>query len=205
MILDFDKLVEKYNIDFKGIIHIGAHQAEEMEVYKKYIHPDKTLWVEALPDKVDFCKKKYPDIKIVNAVVSDKEEEVYFNVANNGQSSSIFELGFIHKRHHPEVHYVSKFKTKTQLMSNIIKDYSSIPFNFINLDIQGAELPALKGFGDYLSNIDYIYTEINFDYIYEGISLGGEMDKYLSEFGFKRVETSDCSTSRWGDALYKRF
>lgn len=205
MILDFHELVKKYNIDFKGILHIGAHQAEEMDVYTRYISPDKILWVDALKDKVDFCKSKYPGIKIVNAVVSDKEEDVEFNVANNGQSSSMFDLGDIHKRHHPEVHYVSKIKAKTQLMSNIIKDYNDIQFNFINLDIQGAELQALKGLGDYLKNIDYIYTEINFDYIYKDISLAGDLDSYLSTFGFKRVETSDCSSSRWGDALYKKF
>ena len=38
--------------------------------------------------------------------------------------------------------------------------------NFLNLDIQGAELKALKSLQDYLHKVDYIYTEVNVDYLY---------------------------------------
>jgi len=50
---------------------------------------------------------------------------------------------------------------KTQLLKYILPKYEDIHFN---LDIQGAELKALKSMGDYLNNVDYIYTEVNSDY-----------------------------------------
>ncbi len=53
---------------------------------------------------------------------------------------------------------------KTQLLKDILPKYEDIHFNFLNLDIQGAELKALKSMGDYLNNVDYIYTEVNSDY-----------------------------------------
>ena len=88
-------------------------------------------------------------------------------------------------------------------MKNIICNYD-IPFNFINLDIQGVELKALKSMEEYLNHIDYIYTEVNSDYVYENCSLVTEIDDYLNKFGFIRVETSWWSDCKWGDAFYIR-
>ena len=71
---------------------------------------------------------------------------------------------------------------KTQLLKDILPKYEDIHFNFLNLDIQGAELKALKSMGDYLNNVDYIYTEVNSDYVYEDCALITELDDYLSQF-----------------------
>ena len=89
MLIPLHALVRKYNIQFKGILHVGAHECEELNDYEHYIQRNKILWVEALPRKVELCKKKYPNVLIENAIVSDVVENVRFNVSNNGQSSSI--------------------------------------------------------------------------------------------------------------------
>ena len=202
MLISLDHLVNKYDIKFKGILHVGMHEAEEIGSYEKYIGRDKILWIEAMSDKVEYCISKFPSILIENAIISDIEEDVTFHVSNNGQSSSILELG-LHKNFHPEVHYVNSFKSRSKRLENIISKYrSDIPFNFLNLDIQGVELRALKSLGKYLENIDYIYTEVNSDYVYEKCDLIGDIDEYLSTFGFKRVETSWFGDCKWGDAFY---
>lgn len=56
---------------------------------------------------------------------------------------------------------------------------------------------------DYLIDVDYLYTEINSDYVYKDCALVTELDDYLSKFGLKRVETkwTDC---KWCDAFYVR-
>jgi len=74
--------------------------------------------------------------------------------------------------------------------------------NFLNFDIQGVELRALKSMEKYLSNVDYIYTEINTDYVYKDCNLVGEIDEYLKKFGFTRVATKIASNFGWGDAFY---
>jgi FkbM family methyltransferase len=201
MLISLDHLVSKYNIKFKGILHVGLHEAEEIRVYEKYISRDKILWIEAMSDKVKYCISKFPSILVENAIISDVEEDVNFHISNNGQSSSILELG-LHKKLHPEVHYISSFKSRSKRLDNVISNYESIPFNFLNLDIQGVELRALKSLGNYLENIDYIYTEVNSDYVYEKCDLIGDIDQYLSTFGFKRVETSWFGDCKWGDAFY---
>jgi len=202
MLISLDHLVNKYNIKFTGILHVGMHEAEEIGVYEKYIGRDKILWIEAMSDKVEYCISKFPSILIENSIISDIEEDVTFHVSNNGQSSSILELG-LHKNFHPEVHYINSFKSRSKRLENIISKYrSDIPFNFLNLDIQGVELRALKSLGKHLENIDYIYTEVNSDFVYEKCDLIGDIDQYLSTFGFKRVETSWFGDCKWGDAFY---
>ena len=200
MLIPLNWLVQKYGVRFSGVLHVGAHECEEIADYDKYLGRDLVVWVEALPDKVEFCKTTYPGILIEQAVVSDCVESVVFHRSNNGQSSSILDLG-THMIHHPHIHYVGDYEVKTQRLDSILNKYT-VPFNFINLDIQGAELKALKGMESYLSSIQYIYTEVNSDYVYKGCCLVTELDEYLGQFGFKRVETSWYGQAGWGDAFY---
>jgi len=200
MLISLDDLIKKYNITLKGILHVGAHDFEELQLYEKYIDRSKILWVDALLDKVIANKNKYENLLIEHAVVSDKVENLKFHRSNNNQSSSIFELG-LHKQFHPEVYYVGYYDVETIKLDSILPNYN-INYNFINLDIQGAELKALKGMESYLEKIDYIYSEVNEDYIYENCNLITEIDEYLAIFNFKRVETVWWRDCKWGDAFY---
>lgn len=200
MLISLHELVEKYNIQFKGILHVGAHECEELNDYVKYISKEQILWVEAMEDKVQLCKSRFAGIKIEQAVISDKIEKVTFNISNNGQSSSILDFG-LHSHFHPHVVFVNSVEMETKLLKDVICNYD-INYNFINLDIQGVELRALKSMEEYLHQIDYIYTEVNSDYVYKDCNLITELDDYLNKFGFTRVETSWACDYRWGDAFY---
>ncbi len=201
MLISLHDLIKRYSINFKGILHVGAHECEELTDYERYIPRNKILWVEALPGKVSFCKEKYPNVLIENAVVSDVVEDIEFKVSNNGQSSSILDFG-LHAHYHPHVHYITAFNARTILLKDILPKYN-IDYNFLNFDIQGAELKALKGMEEYLPNVDYLYTEVNSDYVYKGCALIGELDNYLKPFGLHRVETK-WTDYKWGDAFYMR-
>ena len=201
MLINLHDLVRKYNIQFNGILHVGAHECEELKDYECYITRDKILWVEAMPHMVQICQKKYKNLLIENAIVSDVVENVQFKISNNGQSSSMLDFG-LHSHYHPHVHYVMEFNGTTSLLKDMLPKYD-IQYNFLNFDIQGAELKALKGMEEYLNHVDYLYTEVNSDYVYKDCALIGELDVYLQKFGLFRVETkwTDC---KWGDAFYIR-
>lgn len=201
MLIPLNYLINKYKIQFKGILHVGAHECEELKDYELYISRDKILWIDALPGKVQLCKSKYPDINIELAVVSDKIENILFNISNNGQSSSILDFG-LHSQYHPHVYYIGSYQVTTSLLKDILPKYD-INYNFLNFDIQGAELKALKGMEEYLYNVDYLYTEVNNDYVYKGCALISELDEYLNRFDLIRVETN-WTDYKWGDAFYIR-
>jgi FkbM family methyltransferase len=200
MLIPLHYLVKKYNIKFYGVLHVGAHECEEINDYEQYLPRNKIVWIEALIDKVVLCKNVFPGILIEHAAVSDNREIVKFNRSNNGQSSSILEFG-LHKQFHPDVNFVEHFYIQTSLLQNIIPLYNDLHFNFINLDIQGCELKALKGMGNYLHFVDYIYTEVNTSYVYDGCCLIEDIDRYLTQFGFVRTETN-MTMCQWGDSFY---
>jgi FkbM family methyltransferase len=202
MLIPLHDLVQKYKIQFKGILHVGAHECEEMSDYLRYVNINKILWVEAIPEKVALCRNKHPDIRIETAVVSNVVENVLFHVSSNGQSSSMLDLG-LHSKYYPHITYIREFESETIRLEDVLRPYEDVEFNFLNLDIQGAELKALQGMGEYLTRVDYVYTEVNSDYVYENCALVGEMDEYLMKFGLYRVETG-WTNCQWGDAFYIR-
>lgn len=206
MLISFDEIV-KYisHINITGVLHIGAHECEESEFYTQLvIKKNDIYWIDALDEKV--CQAKARGIQnIYQAVVTDKDDDIItFNVTNNGQSSSIFEFG-THEKYYDWCKVTDKKLLKTSRIDSLIKK-NKIPsekLNFWNLDIQGAELMALKGAGDILKTVDIIYTEINIEEIYKGCPHVFEIDAYLELFGFKRVATV-MTHENWGDALYIR-
>ena len=54
---------------------------------------------------------------------------------------------------------------------------------------------------EYLDKVDYLYTEVNSDYVYKDCALITELDDYLKQFNLVRVETS-WTHCKWGDAFY---
>ena len=204
MLIKFKELMKKYKLNVSGIFHVGAHECEELKDYTQFnIKPSQIYWVEAMEDKVKLMKSK--NIKNIYQAFIDEEDnkEITFNISNNGQSSSILEFG-THLKHHPHVHFVNQIKATTKRLDTLIEE-NNIPIqnlNFINLDIQGVELRALKSMEKHLHNIKYIYTEVNTEHVYKNCNLVGEIDEYLKKFGFKRVATKIAGDFGWGDAFY---
>jgi FkbM family methyltransferase len=200
MLIDIGFLNKKYNLKIKGILHVGAHECEELDSYKRIgVNEENIIWIEgnkAIAERMQKIVKN-----VYNLLVSDVEEEVEFIITNNGQSSSILELDE-HKKEHPQVYEIARTKQMTQRLDNFfVKNGIEYKYNFLNFDIQGAELKALKSMEKYLNQVDYIYTEVNIKYLYKNCALMSEIDEYLSRFGFKRVETN-MTRMGWGDAFY---
>jgi FkbM family methyltransferase len=205
MLIPIHVLNNHFKLNINGILHIGAHECEELQDYNNIgITNNNIYWIEAMKNKVDLIKNNKKDVNIYNAVIDiEDNKEIVFNITNNGQSSSILEFGS-HSVHHPHVKMIEKQVMNTSRMDSIIDKYN-IPIhniNFINLDIQGVELRALKSMEKYLNNIQYIYTEVNTEEVYKNCNLMSEIDEYLSNFGFTRVATKILEQYGWGDAFY---
>jgi len=196
-------LQKHFTKELKGAIHIGAHHGEEKQWYEENkINP--VVWVEANPNYLEIIKKTVGDDLVIISGVGNETKKGLFNISNNGQSSSFLELE-THKRMHPDVFFVDKIEVNIKRMSDILNEYNlNIDnYNFLNLDIQGYELEAIKGFDDNISKFDYIYSEVNSNYLYKNCALINEIDEYLSKYGFTRVDTV-MTGAQWGDALYKK-
>jgi FkbM family methyltransferase len=188
-----------------GVLHVGAHEAEEDLAYQKFSW-GSTTWVEANPDKALALQHRFRTRKdqwVIEAVAWGTDGvDLDFNVANNGESSSVLALG-THSQHHPGVHYVSTCRVTTSRLDTALQTNDSGDFNFLNLDVQGAELQALIGLGERINDVTWIYSEVNTEAVYEGAPLLEEFDAYCRQLGFQRIDLL-MTPWGWGDALYCR-
>ena len=211
MLINIKELIAKYNIKVTGVLHIGAHNCEELDDYlSSNININNIFWIEAISMLVEKNKFNNPLINIYQAVIySEDNKEIEFNITNcdgdinNLQSSSILEFGS-HEKNHPQVKVVKKIKMKTSRMDTIIQknNINMKNVNFINLDIQGVELQALKSMETYLENIDYIYTEVNTEEVYKKCDQMKDITEYLGRHNFILADARVYREIGWGDAFY---
>jgi len=199
MLISVRQLTKFWNIQPKSVLHVGAHEAEEFDEYISNRWGPVT-WIEAQPDKIKFLKAKLQNTNhsVLQGVVWDKSGVARkLKVTSNSQSTSILSLG-THQDLYPSIVIEKELSVKTITLDELVKNKK---FEFLSLDIQGAELYALKGFTKGLKNVRWVYCEVNKAHLYEGCSLIQEIDEYLSTHDFKRVATR-WTEYFWGDALY---
>lgn len=207
MMISFDYLVNKHKLDIKGVLHLGASTGQERDAYDNYCK-GWVIWVEAIPRvylELQQNLKSYSHQTAYNACLSNVDgDDVVFNVSNNeSQSSSILELG-VHALIHPEVHYIEQIAMKTQRVDTLLKNVDVSSINFLNVDLQGAEHLAIEGMGDLIKNFDYALLEVNMKETYKDCMLIEELDYFMLQRGFERVETGEWVADTWTDALYIR-
>lgn len=203
MLIDFRYLLPKYNIHPKGILHIGGNVGEEFSVYMELVI-SKQIWIEPNPkiyEKLVHNISSNPEAKAYCFCVGDENKNVVLHESSNaGQSSSILDLG-THAVVHPDVTYIGDMPSVMRRIDSCSEiDFTDL--DFLNIDIQGAELLALKGIGEMLNQFNWAYLEVNKAHLYVDCPLVEDIDNYLSDF--TRVETSWAGNTNWGDALYIR-
>lgn len=200
MLIKIDSHFRRLGLNSGAVIHVGAHEAEEREIYLD-LNLAPRVWIEAQPSLATALSARLhaPEDQVVQgAAWSERGMSFDFNVSSNSQSSSVLEFG-THSESYPDVTYIQTVKVKSIVLEDVLSDLESV--TLLNLDIQGAELQALRGAGRALGKVKAIYTEVNFEKVYKDCALIGEIDDYLREFGFKRVLTFRTMDG-WGDALY---
>ena len=225
MIESLASIISRYNLNIKGAVHLGACKAEERHEYKA-CEIDRAIWVEANPDLLPIIRKNLYDFdenfkNVFDYAISDVDDSTvdfkiiypddrqnYHNFPEQGNCgcSSLLSLGK-HKEYYPHIDEVSQVKVNTITLDTLFKRHGFNPqdFEFLNMDLQGAEMKALEGMKKYLESgsCKVIYTELAFEELYIGGAKASEIDEFLSGYGFDRVDTYMAHHS-WGDGVYLR-
>lgn len=200
VLIPLNSLKHFRKFQISGILHIGAHKGEENPTYKKFTSK-RITWIEAQTDLISHLEKIVaPNDEVIKAVVGEHDGQfVNLKVTNNSQSSSILDLG-THEKDYPEVKVIRMEEVRISRIDVLFLE-KELP-NFVNIDIQGAELQALKSFGSRLNEVDVIYLEVNNKEVYDGCAQVTEVDSYLAGYEFKRATTYWIIKKGWGDAIY---
>jgi FkbM family methyltransferase len=200
MLITVKELIDAWSIHPSGVIHVGAHAGEESLQYQQH-NWKPVIWIEANPSLIDKLKMSVPkeDVVICAALWDTNDVQMEFNVASNGESSSLLKPEK-HLDEYSDIEFTHTIRLHTKRLDSLL---TQVP-NFLNLDVQGAELRVMHGLGKLIHSLDYIYTEVNEKELYSGCAKIEEIDEYLLINGFKRICLRRAGRSGWGDALYVR-
>ena len=200
------ELINLYNVKPLGILHVGAHLAEEYSEYNKnnYDNGGGIIWIESIPELAEKLKKtlNLNHNKVYCATIWDVEGlEMEFNVTSKTASSSLLNFG-LHSKTYPDIQVLKKIKVITKRLDNLLSNDDK--FELVVIDIQGAEDRAIDSLGARITEVNYIFMEISKKELYIGTRLVKHMDLHLASLGFIRVFTAWDRRAKWGDALYVR-
>ncbi len=219
MIRQLKRISEAYNLNIKGVIHIGAYDGSEYHIYKKlgirsmiFFEPCRANF-ERLQKKLgnktkqSFLRKIFgteKEVLLVKKALGNEEKKILMNIetGNDGASNSIL-APKLHLEQDPDIKFDQKEEVEMIRLDDFFRGQKN-DYNFLAIDVQGYELEVLKGAKEVLKNIDAIISEVNNKETYTNCVLIDELDKFLLEQNFVRQEVMWNSVGFWGDALYVR-
>lgn len=142
----FDLLPEalaELGIEPRGVLHVGAHRGEEVEIYRKCGF-ERVVLVEPDPVNAEFLRSEFGDVTVVEAACGDHEGVATLHRAG------VF-AGLAPDPSHPAEGWVN---VAVGPLRDIQADH---PANVLVVDTQGSELEVL-GTAD-LSGVDLVVVE----------------------------------------------
>ena len=214
MIETFVQNIGQYNEKFI-IFDVGSRDcAQAIEFYNAY--PNSKIYAfECNPNTLNICKKnieKYTDrITLIEGAVIDYDGNITFYPINqektittwrdgNPGASSIFKSN---GKYTVETYVQDEIITNCHRLDTIMEKYGIPRVDIIWMDLQGAELLALKGLGKQLQNVQYIYTEITHIEMYSGQVMFNELNNFILSNDF--IIKNKLSLTGWQeDVIYEK-
>ena len=204
---DFDYLKEQVQVPIKGVVHIGAHYAEEAWEYNR--EGWQALWFEAHPDYVSNMFSNldnYANQFGYNLCLSDvDEEEVTFWTTKDEYASSMLKPAW-HQIQNPHAYINGSIQLQTTRFDTWAdsQEIDLSLYNLLVLDVQGSEDKVFRGMGDHVDKFDGLISEYSTVEFYENVPRLIDLDKLYGDKGFNRVYPDESNTLAHGDALYIR-
>lgn len=203
-----DLILEVGSGDLRDAIHF--HKCFKTKVYSFDCNPDSLMLMQEHFTRNQLTED---DVEIIPYAVSDEETTCWFYPINENNigASSLFPLN---RDEYTAGHtdawgaYAKKRIEVTSItLGNWLeqRELADTPIGLIMMDLQGAELKALKGLGPYLQqNVKAFITEGDFVPLYEGGDCIYQLLEYLEPLGFKALNHIDDNGILETPPLYKK-
>jgi FkbM family methyltransferase len=178
----------------RNILFIGASNMNEIDKYALMYR--NGIFIEAIPNvfkqlqnNLQNTNRAYnTNFRALNHLVTDiPDKEYIFNIFdNNGMSSSIYEPNSSVWKW-PHAKKINTITLKSTTIETILNEqkWGNIQYDVI-LDVQGAELDVLKGFGEKnFKNIQRLTVEVSTVEFYKNGVLFDDLNAFIISHGLK--------------------
>lgn len=205
-------LVKKVFIDFISdkisepeiILEIGSRDAIQSIEFSKLFPKAKIYAFECYPPCIKKCienTKDYKNIEIVQKAVFNKNGKIkFYPISRSIGAGSLFKITKDYGSDcifPQEELIVDSIRIDTWAKEKGIKN-----IDLVWIDIQGAEYEAFKGMGEFLPNVQAIYSEVENKELYTNQKLMKDVSEFLNQKGFSLLKYTQVSVHLWGNAIY---
>ena len=187
------------------IFDVGSlHCLESIELSKVYKNA-RIYAFEANPDSYKVCLENtndYENITVINKAVNDHDGTCVFNAIDpektetpwfdgNRGASSLFKSNGAYN--HIEKYVQKEIEVSCTQLKTFCKENNIDHIDLIWMDLQGAELIALKSMGrELMSTVKVIHTELEMTPIYKDQCLYEDVNQFLKNYNFYKAEGNNA-------------
>jgi FkbM family methyltransferase len=191
---------------FLTIIDVGAHEGETLKFFFYNFKIKSIIGYEA--SKINFhklknCIKKIKTnnpssiIEYNNIALGEKKMQIEFYQTSESSSSTFCKINydssyFKRKKKILNFFFKKNYISKSEIINleplkNELQKYNLGDIDILKIDTEGFEFNILKGLGDKISSIKYIYFEHHFDNMIIKNYKYRDINNYLNSFNFHKV------------------
>jgi FkbM family methyltransferase len=197
------------------IFDIGSRDCKQSLEFLSHFPNSKIYAFECNPNTLPICKENIKDqtnkITLIEGAVTDYDGAITFYPIDQAKTRTTWKDGnpgasslFKSNGAYNIEHYIQyDISVNCHRLDTVITKRNIPAVDVIWMDLQGAELLALKSLGHYLSTVKIIFTEVSHKPIYTNQVLFPELHQFLQSAGF--VLANNLSGRGWQeDAVYIR-
>lgn len=146
-------------------VQIGAFDGVENDPIRPLVQEYKLTGIVVEPQATAFKQlkknyQKYPEVKVVNAAISDKNEERdFYSTTDSSIQTASFDRAHLVKHNVPEEDIV-KHKIKCYTIDTLLQEHQIDQYNLLQIDAEGYDCEIIK-------SIDFVKAKpsiIRFEY-----------------------------------------
>ncbi len=184
----------------KCCIDVGAHHGETIKSFNKNFKIEKIIAFE--PSKKNFKillekNKNIKNLKAFNIGLGEKNEILNFKQHAESQSSTLAKINDQSNYYKRKIFYLNFFnkdkiqfydiKVEVDRLDNILKSLKIKYVDILKIDTEGYDFNVIKGLGEYIKSVKYIYFEHHFHNMLIKDYTLNDIHNYLVKNNFKKV------------------
>ncbi|MCA9666702.1 MAG: FkbM family methyltransferase [Myxococcales bacterium] len=186
-------ILDTFGIPAHGIVYAGAHRGEHVDAF---VAAGFTSILAVEPNPELHAHLAALPVIVVPAALGERDGSADYYAARGEQSLR----NAIYPPHFAGVSFV-KSRVPCVTLEQLLAEQPG-RYNALYMNVQGAELAALRGAGERLADFDIVACEVNFVARYEDAALYPAVAAYLVEHGLREVGLWRAPEGDYGMASY---